>query len=807
MKHEITQENSRTLPVLALRGLVLFPGMMLHFDVGRKKSILALKEAMDLDQTIFLVSQNDITEDDPPVDGLCEVGVVAIVRQVVRQTDEGIRILVEGLYRAKLESVVQEKPVLTAQIVPATEKKAPETARTEALMRSVKETFEQYLRLVPRMPPDVIIGVQACDEAGKLADFIASNVPMHFEQKQELLYELSDYRRLDKLLVILINEIRVLGIELEITNKVQNQMDENQREYYLREQIKAITEELGEGDNPQSEAEEFRNRVLDLQLEPEVENKLLKECDRLFKMPFGSHEANVARNYLDICLELPWKKLDKINIDLNKAQRILDRDHYGLTKVKERIVDLLAVRKLAPEMKGQIICLVGPPGVGKTSIAKSVAKAIGCKYVRIALGGVRDESNIRGHRRTYIGAMPGRIMAAMKQAGTRNPLILLDEIDKLGSDFRGDPTSALLEVLDAEQNNSFHDHYIDLPFDLSEVLFITTANDYNAIPEPLRDRMDVITLSSYTHEEKFYIAKKHLIPKQLKKHGMTSKMFRITDEALHTIIECYTKEAGVRTLERTIASLMRKAAKTLVNGEAVRVVVSDNKLEDMLGPKKFLHEKRNTTDQVGVVTGLAWTSVGGETMPIEAVVMEGTGKLELTGSLGDVMKESARLAVSCVRCRARQYHIDSLFYKNSDLHIHAPEGAVPKDGPSAGITMVTALVSALSNVPVRHEVAMTGEITLRGRVLPIGGLKEKSMAAYRDGIKTIIISKENMPDLAELDPAVKKNIEFIPVETIDEVLKNALLYLPEESKDSQKTDRDLSQNYVEKSAQPNFISQ
>lgn len=807
MKHEITQENSRTLPVLALRGLVLFPGMMLHFDVGRKKSILALKEAMDLDQTIFLVSQNDITEDDPPVDGLCEVGVVAIVRQVVRQTDEGIRILVEGLYRAKLESVVQEKPVLTAQIVPATEKKAPETARTEALMRSVKETFEQYLRLVPRMPPDVIIGVQACDEAGKLADFIASNVPMHLEQKQELLYELSDYRRLDKLLVILINEIRVLGIELEITNKVQNQMDENQREYYLREQIKAITEELGEGDNPQSEAEEFRNRVLDLQLEPEVENKLLKECDRLFKMPFGSHEANVARNYLDICLELPWKKLDKINIDLNKAQRILDRDHYGLTKVKERIVDLLAVRKLAPEMKGQIICLVGPPGVGKTSIAKSVAKAIGCKYVRIALGGVRDESDIRGHRRTYIGAMPGRIMAAMKQAGTRNPLILLDEIDKLGSDFRGDPTSALLEVLDAEQNNSFHDHYIDLPFDLSEVLFITTANDYNAIPEPLRDRMDVITLSSYTHEEKFYIAKKHLIPKQLKKHGMTSKMFRITDEALHTIIECYTKEAGVRTLERTIASLMRKAAKTLVNGEAVRVVVSDNKLEDMLGPKKFLHEKRNTTDQVGVVTGLAWTSVGGETMPIEAVVMEGTGKLELTGSLGDVMKESARLAVSCVRCRARQYHIDSLFYKNRDLHIHAPEGAVPKDGPSAGITMVTALVSALSNVPVRHEVAMTGEITLRGRVLPIGGLKEKSMAAYRDGIKTIIISKENMPDLAELDPAVKKNIEFIPVETIDEVLKNALLYLPEESKDSQKTDRDLSQNYVEKSAQPNFISQ
>ena len=458
-------------------------------------------------------------------------------------------------------------------------------------------------------------------------------------------------------------------------------------------------------------------------------------------------------------------------------------------------------------MKGQIICLVGPPGVGKTSIAKSVAKAIGCKYVRIALGGVRDESDIRGHRRTYIGAMPGRIMAAMKQAGTRNPLILLDEIDKLGSDFRGDPTSALLEVLDAEQNNSFHDHYIDLPFDLSEVLFITTANDYNAIPEPLRDRMDVITLSSYTHEEKFYIAKKHLVPKQLKKHGMTSKMFRITDEALHTIIECYTKEAGVRTLERTIASLMRKAAKTLVNGEAVRVVVSDNKLEDMLGPKKFLHEKRNTTDQVGVVTGLAWTSVGGETMPIEAVVMEGTGKLELTGSLGDVMKESARLAVSCVRCRARQYHIDSLFYKNSDLHIHAPEGAVPKDGPSAGITMVTALVSALSNVPVRHEVAMTGEITLRGRVLPIGGLKEKSMAAYRDGIKTIIISKENMPDLAELDPAVKKNIEFIPVETIDEVLKNALLYLPEESKDSQKTDRDLSQNYVEKSAQPNFISQ
>ena len=574
-------------------------------------------------------------------------------------------------------------------------------------------------------------------------------------------------------------------MEAEISNKVKEQIDENQREYYLREQMKAISEELGESDNPQDEAQEFKQKILELQLIPEVEEKLLKECDRLFKMPVGSHEANVVRNYLDTCLELPWNRMSNIHIDLKKAQRTLDKDHYGLSKVKDRIIELLAARKLSPEMKGQILCLVGPPGVGKTSIARSIAKAIGCQYVRVALGGVKDESDIRGHRKTYIGAMPGRIISAIKQANVRNPLILLDEIDKLGNDFRGDPTSALLEVLDAEQNSTFHDHYIDLPFDLSEVFFVTTANDYSAIPAPLLDRMDVITLSSYTHEEKFHIAKKHLIPKQMAKHGLTGQMVRFTEGAIHALIDGYTREAGVRNLERTIASVLRKCARKVVSGETKRLTIDEKKLEPLLGPKKYRKEEIGKKDEVGVVNGLAWTSVGGETMPIEVAVMEGNGKIELTGSLGDVMKESAKAAITCVRTRTEAYHIRPDFYKTCDIHIHVPEGAVPKDGPSAGIAMATAVVSALSGIPVRHEVAMTGEITLRGKVLPIGGLKEKSMAAYRNGVKTIIISQENQPDLAELDPVVTDSIRFISAETIDTVLEHALVPVVHKSQNPQ----------------------
>lgn len=808
----MSTENERNnapavLPVLALRGLVLFPEMVLHFDVGRKKSILALNAAMNENQTIFLVPQIDLTEDDPPMDHLCPVGVVATVRQVVKQTGDGIRILVQGKYRAKMDAQLQNDPFPIAAVSPVPMRKAAITLKTEALIRSVKETFEQYLEFSPRMAPDVIIGVQSSKDPGSLADYIAANVLQDYAGKQRILCEQSSIKRLEKLLVMLSNEIQILALETEINNKVRDQIDENQREYYLREQIKAISEELGESDNPQDEAQEFKQKVLALHLDQEVEEKLLKECERLFKMPVGSHEANVVRNYLDICLDLPWNRLSKINIDVKKAHRILDKDHYGLKKVKERILEMLAVRKLAPDIKGQILCLVGPPGVGKTSIAKSIAKAIGSKYVRVALGGVRDESEIRGHRKTYIGAMPGRIISAIKQANTRNPLILFDEIDKLGSDFRGDPTSALLEVLDSEQNNTFHDHYIDLPFDLSDVLFVTTANDYSAIPAPLLDRMDVITLSSYTHEEKYHIAKKHLIPKQLKKHGLTAQTVRFTDEAVHEMIEGYTREAGVRTLERTVASVLRKCAKQIVSGEKKRLTIEAKSLETLLGPQKYRREQIGKKDEVGVVNGLAWTSVGGETMPIEVAVMEGNGKIELTGSLGDVMKESAKTAITCVRNRTAAYHIRPDFYKTCDIHIHVPEGAVPKDGPSAGIAMATAVVSALSGIPVHHDVAMTGEITLRGKVLPIGGLKEKSMAAYRNGVKTIIISQENQPDLAELDQVVTDSIRFIPAETIDTVLENALAPIinePKKHEERTTVPTDIPDSAV---ANPAFLSQ
>lgn len=779
-KTEILQQaqDMITMPVLALRGLVIFPGMLLQFDVGRKKSIEALNRAMNSDQMVFLVAQKNLADSNPSADGLFRVGVAAKIKQIIRRSDEGIRLFAEGLYRAEAVTYSSSDPCFVASLRRLDTLPYRTTRRTEALVRYAQSLFEQFLQKYSRIPPDIVIGVVQQKDCGRLADYLAANIMFDFGEKQGILEELHPVRRLEKLTEILKKEIQILTIEEQISEKAKNQIDENQKEYFLREQMRAISEELGEGDDPHREADELRDRVEKAKLPKLQHDKLIKECDRLARMPEGSHEGSVIESYVETCLELPWNKSSHDSIDLKKAKRILDRDHYGLQKVKERILEILAVRKLSPDVRGQIICLVGPPGVGKTSIAHSVAEALGRKYVRVSLGGVRDESDIVGHRRTYIGSMPGRIVNALRQAGTNNPLILLDEIDKLGNDFRGDPSAALLEVLDPDQNNAFYDHYIDMPFDLSNVLFLTTANDAGAIPEPLYDRMDVITLGSYTHEEKYHIAMEHLIPKQLKKNGMDPKKLRFTPAAVHRLIDGYTREAGVRQLEREIASVCRKCARTFVEDKGAKVSVTTKKLRELLGPEKFRDENLNKTDTVGLVNGLAWTSVGGVLLPIEVALMEGTGKLELTGSLGDVMKESARTAISCIRTRADELGINRDFYAKYDIHIHAPEGAVPKDGPSAGTAMATAITSALTRIPVRHDVAMTGEITLLGRVLPIGGLKEKTMAAYRNGIKTVIIPADNEPDLAEIDSAVKKNVHFEPVEKIEQVLKLALTQVP-----------------------------
>lgn len=777
-KEEINLNNIASIPVLALRGLVVFPDMVLQFDVGRKRSIAALDEAMQKDQKIFLVAQKDLSDNEPVGDQLYTVGVVAKIKQVLHHTEDGVRLYIEGLYRAKINKILADNPFIIAEVEALKTSAARTTHRTEALLRHAQNLFEQYIQNYKRVPPDIILGVIQKKNCGELADFITENITLDFDQKQIILEELHPVKRLQKLIAMLEDEIQIMEIENEIHQKTKESIDKNQRDYYLREQMHVISEELGEEDNPQEEADEFRARILALKLPPLQEEKLLKECDRFYKMPFGSHEASVIRNYIETCLELPWNTSSKEKINLKHAQKVLDRDHYGLTKIKDRLIETLAVRKLTQKNSGQILCLVGPPGVGKTSIAKSIAEAIGRKYVRVSLGGVRDESDIIGHRKTYIGSMPGRIIAAVKQAGVKNPLILLDEIDKLQKDYKGDPASALLEVLDSEQNVAFYDHYIDMPFDLSSVLFLATANDYSSIPEPLLDRMDVITLSSYTHEEKYQIATRHLIPKQLKKHGMTKEMLKITPSAVHIIIEQYTKEAGVRNLERTIASICRKCARKFIEDPTLKISVKPQDLESLLGPAKFRKEDTETSDLIGLVNGLAWTSVGGEMLPIEAAVMPGTGKIELTGSLGNVMKESAKIALTCIRTRASSLGISDDFYSKTDFHIHAPEGAVPKDGPSAGIAMASALTSALCNIPCNHTVAMTGEITLQGRVLPIGGLKEKTMAAYRAGIRTVLIPADNIPDLEEIEPVVKQAIHFIPVKKLDEVLPQILVYMP-----------------------------
>ena len=772
---KMRENHLSTLPMLVLRGLVCFPETVIHFDVGRLKSVAALNAAMERDQRIFLISQRDVSLDDPTANDLYNMGVVGRVRQIVKLPHDNFRIIVDGEYRATAVEIVQSSPYFVAVTKEQEDKPISSPMLEVALVRECRKQFERYTELsTAQMAPDVLYGVASDEDAGHLADFVASNLSMPVEEKQRILDIPSVELRMETLLRILDKECQILELERKIEDKVQEQMDENQKEYYLREQIRAISEELGQGDDPMEEAVTYARSIDALDLPEEIRIALHKECRKLGKMPPGSHEATVVRTYLDTCLALPWNVTTEDRLDLARARRVLDRDHYGLDKVKERIVEALAVRKLSDEMKGQVLCLVGPPGVGKTSIARSIAEAMGRKYVRVSLGGVRDESEIRGHRRTYVGAMPGRILSAIKQAGTRNPLILLDEIDKMGNDFRGDPASAMLEVLDTEQNFAFRDHFIDLPFDLSDVLFVTTANDASSIPAPLYDRMDVIHLSSYTAEEKKRIARRHLLRKQMAKHGLAAGQLKLSDGALSRIISCYTSEAGVRNLERQIATLCRKTAASIVDGSAAAVSITISNLEAYLGPEKYKPDPDSRRDEVGVVNGLAWTAVGGATMPIEVAVLDGNGKVELTGNLGDVMKESARTAISYVRSRAADWHIDGDFYKNKDIHIHVPEGAVPKDGPSAGVTMATAIVSALTGIPVKGDVAMTGEISLRGRVMPMGGLREKAMAAYTHRMTTVIIPEENRADLSEVDAVVKENTRFISARHLDTVIAHAL---------------------------------
>ncbi len=780
MSQNENKENLITVPALAMRGLVLFEGMTLHFDVGRKRSIEALKEAMMTDKMVFLVAQKDVATDEPEADDLFEYGIVASIKQMLKTQEDIVRVLVHGEYRAKITEVLGEKPYFEVAVkkAPYSRRKDATEEELDAIIRVVKSVFESYGMLVPKMSHEIMIEALGQEDPEELFRIVAFNTILKYEDKQQLLETNSVYKRLVLLAQLIQRESEVLSLEHEIYEQVREQMDKNQRDYYLREQLRVIQNQLGEGEQIQDESNEMMERITKIKNMPEeTRDKLYHEAEKLYRMSPNSQEANVLITYLDTCLSLPWDHCTKDVLDMKKASRILNRDHYGLEKVKERILELLAVRKLAPDVKGQIICLVGPPGVGKTSIGKSIAQTLNRKYVRLSLGGVRDESDIRGHRKTYVGAMPGRVINALRQAKSRNPLILLDEIDKMGSDFRGDPSAAMLEVLDSEQNNAFRDHYIEVPFDLSEILFITTANDLSTIPAPLLDRMEVIELSSYTREEKFQIAKKYLAPKQIAKHGLTSKDVLFSAEGIYTLIDRYTREAGVRKLERAIANVCRKTAKIKVSEEEAfkKLTVNDRTLREMLGPKKYAVSEITEENQVGLVTGLAWTSVGGETLEIEVIVLDGTGKVQITGNLGDVMKESASLAVSYVRSIAKDYGIDPDFYKNKDLHIHAPEGAVPKDGPSAGVTMTTALVSALSGIPVRRDVAMTGEISLRGRVLPIGGLKEKSIAAYRVGIKTVIIPNKNKADIAEFDDRIRENLKFIPVTSIKEVLDIALV--------------------------------
>jgi ATP-dependent Lon protease len=768
------QGHEKTYPLLPLRGLLVFPSMVLHLDVGREKSIHALDQAALEGNTILLVTQQDAQVEEPAQEDLFAVGTIAKVRQMLKLPNGTVRVLVEGLHRASIQSVVSNESFHQANVIELFDSEETDQDM-EALMRSVLDHFDQYLRYSKKLSSETYQAVEDIEEPGRLADTIASHLPLKLTDKQAILELPTVRERLEKLLQLLLNEKEILQLERKIHSQVKKQMEQAQKEYYLREQMKAIQKELGDKEGRTGEVEELRAKLAELIAPEAVKERVEKEIDRLEKTPVTSHEGGVIRTYIDWLLDLPWEYQTEDRLDINEAERILDEDHYGLEKPKERILEYLAVQQMVKEMKGPILCLVGPPGVGKTSLAKSIARALSRKFVRISLGGVHDEAEIRGHRRTYIGSLPGRIIQGMKTAGSANPVFLLDEIDKMSNDFRGDPASALLEVLDPNQNTTYSDHYIEIPYDLSKVMFITTANTMYSIPRPLLDRMEIIQLSGYTELEKEQIARTYLIPKQLKEHGLTDEMLTIEDDAVLTLIRNYTREAGVRSLERVIGSICRKATKEIVSGKEEHIQADANWVKEMLGPEKFRYGLKESKDQVGLATGLAWTEVGGETLAVEVTLLPGKGKLTLTGKLGDVMKESAQAAFSYIRSRAKELDIPDNFHEEYDIHIHLPEGAIPKDGPSAGITMATALVSALTNTPISSKVAMTGEITLRGRVLPIGGLKEKSLAAHRAGIEHVLYPKENQKDLVDIPESVKNELTFTPVSHLDEVLALALV--------------------------------
>lgn len=768
-------ENMKVLPLIPLRGITIFPYMVLHFDVGREKSIFAIDEAMINDQQIFLIAQKDAKVEEPNEDEIFEIGTVCNIKQILKLPGDTVRVLVEGEYRGKVNKYVQKQPFLKAEIEILEDEENLEDRKCEALVRTVKKSFDEYIKLSGTIPPEILVSLEDLQNPGRLADVISSYLMLRNDIKQELLEAYVIAERLEKLLIIINNEIDILKIEKKIGVKVKNKIDKMQKEYYLREQLKAIQEELGEEEEDKKEVTKYKNKINKLKLPKEVKEKALYELDRLKSSGAFSAEGGVIKTYLDWIIDLPWNKETEDNLEVKEARKVLEAEHYGLKDVKDRIIEFLAVRKMSNSLKGPILCLVGPPGVGKTSIAKSIAHALNRNFVRMSLGGVRDEAEIRGHRKTYVGSIPGRIIYGMKQAKSKNPLFLLDEIDKMSNDFRGDPADALLEVLDTEQNSSFRDHYLELEFDLSNVLFITTANSLETIPRPLLDRMEIIEVSGYTYEEKFHIAKNHLIHKQLKAHSIQDDRISFAESAINFLIEGYTRESGVRNLERNIATVIRKTIAEMIEKDKDEMNITSAHIKKYLGAVKYMYDKVDKEDKIGVVMGMAWTGYGGDTLPIEVSVMNGNGKLELTGQLGDVMKESAKTGYSYVRSNAAKYGINTEFYKDKDLHIHVPEGAVPKDGPSAGVTMITAMVSALSNRKVRHNVAMTGEITLTGRVLAIGGLKEKCLAAHRAGIDTVIVPKDNENDTEKIPKSVKSKLKFIFADKIDVVLQNSLV--------------------------------
>ncbi|MTI71049.1 MAG: endopeptidase La [Firmicutes bacterium] len=782
-KYEMKTEE-RTLPLIPLRGMSIFPHMVMHFDVGRDKSVNALEEAMVDESLIFLTTQKEAKVEMPTTEDFYQVGTVCKIKQMLKLPGDTIRVLVEGINRGEIKNITQEDPYFEADIEEYMfESEIEKDKETEAMMRMVVEDFEDYVKASNKLSPEVLVSVTEIDEPGRLADVISSYLHLKQDNKQKILEAFHPYKRLETLHIILEEEVEVLEIEEKINQRVKKQVNKVQKEYYLKEQMKAIQKELGEGESVEAEVDEYKEKIEEIDMPEEVKEKALKELGRLKKLSPSSPETGIIRNYVEWIIELPWDKETEDMLDIKKSREILDTDHYALKDVKERILEYLAIRKLTEDMKGPILCLVGPPGVGKTSIVKSVARALNREFVRMSLGGVRDEAEIRGHRRTYVGAIPGRIISSMRKAGSKNPVFLFDEIDKINSDFRGDPASALLEVLDPEQNNTFTDHFLEAPFDLSKVMFITTANSINTIPRPLLDRMEVIRISGYTEEEKLEIAKRHLVNKQLKENGLKKDNLSISDNALKDVITNYTREAGVRNLEREIANIFRKAAKRIVEEDISSVRINSGNLHKYLGVPKYRREKANKEHQIGIATGLAWTAVGGETLSIEVTPMKGKGKVQLTGKLGDVMKESAMTGISYIRSRVEDFNLDENFHKEKDIHIHVPEGAIPKDGPSAGITMATAVLSALTKIPTNSNVAMTGEVTLRGRVLPIGGVKEKVLAADRVGIKKVLLPWDNKKDMEEIPTKVKRNIEFVFVKNMDEVLEHALVKEENENED------------------------